>query len=122
MYFKKIGVVGGGTMGQGIAEMLAAKGLDVLLVEKSPERLDYSYRMIETSLDKQLEKWGITQAEKKLILSRIQKVTHIKELGTCDMVIETIIEDLDAKKKYLNSLTKYVRAMSSWRAIHPRSA
>ncbi|CAM3705170.1 MULTISPECIES: 3-hydroxyacyl-CoA dehydrogenase family protein [Paenibacillus] len=104
MYFKKIGVVGGGTMGQGIAEMLAAKGLDVLLVEKSPERLDYSYRMIETSLDKQLEKWGITQAEKKLILSRIQKVTHIKELGTCDMVIETIIEDLDAKKEVFEQL------------------
>lgn len=104
MYFKKIGVVGGGTMGQGIAEMLAAKGLDVLLVEKSPERLDYSYRMIETSLDKQLEKWGITQAEKKLILSRIQKVTHIKELGTCDMVIETIIEDLDAKKGVFEQL------------------
>lgn len=104
MYFKKIGVVGGGTMGQGIAEMLAAKGLDVLLVEKSPERLDYSYRMIETSLDKQLEKWGIMQAEKKLILSRIQKVTHIKELGTCDMVIETIIEDLDAKKEVFEQL------------------
>ncbi|EGG32189.1 MULTISPECIES: 3-hydroxyacyl-CoA dehydrogenase family protein [Paenibacillus] len=104
MYFKKIGVVGGGTMGQGIAEMLAAKGLDVLLVEKTPEKLDYSYRMIETSLDKQLEKWGITQAEKKLILTRIQKVTHFAELSTCDMVIETIIEDLDAKKEVFTQL------------------
>ncbi|MUG65049.1 MULTISPECIES: 3-hydroxyacyl-CoA dehydrogenase family protein [Paenibacillus] len=104
MHFKKIGVIGGGTMGQGIAEMLAAKGLDVLLVEKTPERLDYSYSMIETSLDKQLEKWGITQAEKKLILSRIQKVTHFAELSSCDMVIETIIEDLDAKKKVFEKL------------------
>ncbi|MBU5345532.1 3-hydroxyacyl-CoA dehydrogenase family protein [Paenibacillus lautus] len=104
MYFKKIGVVGGGTMGQGIAEMLAAKGLDVLLVEKTPEKLDYSYRMIETSLDKQLEKWGITQAEKKLILNRIQKVTHFAELSTCDMVIETIIEDLEAKKDVFTQL------------------
>ncbi|MBT2760684.1 3-hydroxyacyl-CoA dehydrogenase NAD-binding domain-containing protein [Paenibacillus sp. FSL W8-0187] len=104
MYFKKIGVVGGGTMGQGIAEMLAAKGLDVLLVEKTPEKLDYSYRMIETSLDKQLEKWGITQAEKKLILNRIQKVTHFAELSTCDMVIETIIEDLEAKKEVFSQL------------------
>lgn len=104
MYFKKIGVVGGGTMGQGITEMLAAKGLDVLLVEKTPEKLDYSYRMIETSLDKQLEKWGITQAEKKLILNRIQKVTHFAELSTCDMVIETIIEDLDAKKEVFTQL------------------
>lgn len=104
MYFKKIGVVGGGTMGQGIAEMLAAKGLDVLLVEKTPEKLDYSYRMIEASLDKQLEKWGITQAEKKLILNRIQKVTHFTELSTCDMVIETIIEDLEAKKEVFTQL------------------
>ncbi|GAB6930007.1 3-hydroxybutyryl-CoA dehydrogenase [Paenibacillus sp. JCM 10914] len=104
MYFKTIGVVGGGTMGQGIAEMLAAKGLDVLLVEKTPEKLDYSYRMIEASLDKQLEKWGITQAEKKLILNRIQKATHFAELSACDMVIETIIEDLDAKKEIFEQL------------------
>lgn len=104
MNFKKIGVIGGGTMGQGIAEMLAAKGLDVLLVEKTAERLDYSYGMIETSLDKQLEKWAITQAEKKLILSRIEKVTHFAELSSCDMVIETITEDLDAKQKVFNQL------------------
>ncbi|MBY9081692.1 NAD(P)-binding domain-containing protein [Paenibacillus sp. HN-1] len=104
MNFKKIGVIGGGTMGQGIAEMLAAKGLDVLLVEKTPEKLDYSYSMIETSLDKQLEKWAITQAEKKLILGRIQKVTHFAELSSCDMVIETIIEDLEEKKKVFNQL------------------
>lgn len=104
MNFKKIGVIGGGTMGQGIAEMLAAKGLDVLLVEKTPEKLDYSYSMIETSLDKQLEKWAITQAEKKLILGRIQKVTHFAELSACDMVIETIIEDLEEKKKIFNQL------------------
>ncbi|KHL92050.1 3-hydroxybutyryl-CoA dehydrogenase [Paenibacillus sp. IHB B 3415] len=104
MNFKKIGVIGGGTMGQGIAEMLAAKGLDVMLVEKTADRLNYSYEMIETSLDKQLEKWAITQAEKKLILSRIQKVTHFAELSSCDMVIETIVEDLEAKQKVFNQL------------------
>ncbi|PQP90363.1 3-hydroxyacyl-CoA dehydrogenase family protein [Paenibacillus sp. AR247] len=104
MYFKKIGVIGGGTMGQGIAEMLAARGLDVLLVEKTPEKLDYSYSMIETSLDKQLEKWAITQAEKKLILGRIQKVVHFAELGSCDMVIETISEDLESKKEVFAQL------------------
>lgn len=91
-------------MGQGIAEMLAARGLDVLLVEKTPEKLDYSYSMIETSLDKQLEKWAITQAEKKLILGRIQKVVHFAELGSCDMVIETISEDLEAKKEVFAQL------------------
>jgi len=98
MNFKKIGVVGGGVMGQGIAEMLAARGLDVLLVEKNDEKLDHAYSMIETSLDKKLEKWGITPAEKKLTLSRIAKVNHFAELGSCDLVIETISEDLEAKK------------------------
>lgn len=109
-------------MGQGIAEMLAAKGLDVMLVEKNTERLEYSYEMIETSLDKQLEKWAITQAEKKLILSRIQKVTHFAELSSCDMVIETITEDLEAKQKYLISSTKCVRATLFLPATRQRSA
>ncbi|MFD1178771.1 3-hydroxyacyl-CoA dehydrogenase family protein [Paenibacillus puldeungensis] len=104
MNFKRIGVIGGGTMGQGISEMLAAKGLDVLLVEETPEKLEHAYSMIETSLDKQLEKWAITKAEKKLILAKIHKVTHFAELGTCDMVIETISEDLDAKKEVFKQL------------------
>ncbi|CAM2796044.1 3-hydroxyacyl-CoA dehydrogenase NAD-binding domain-containing protein [Paenibacillus sediminis] len=98
MQYKKIGVVGGGTMGQGITEMLAAKGIDVLLVEKTPESLEYAWSMIETSLDKQLEKWAITSAEKKLILSKIHKAKDLSELAGCDMVIETITEDLEAKK------------------------
>lgn len=106
MFFKKIGVIGGGTMGQGIAEMLAVKGLDVLLVEQSPEKLDYAYEMIETSLDKQLEKWAITQAEKKLILSRIHKVAHLADLNECDMAIETITEDLEAKKSVFAELDR----------------
>lgn len=122
MNFKRIGVIGGGTMGQGISEMLAAKGLDVLLVEETPEKLNHAYSMIETSLDKQLEKWAITKAEKKLILSKIHKVTHFAELGTCDMVIETISEDLDAKRKYSSSLIKCAQAISCLRAIHQRLA
>ncbi|MDP4096607.1 3-hydroxyacyl-CoA dehydrogenase NAD-binding domain-containing protein [Paenibacillus sp. P96] len=107
MQFKKIGVIGGGTMGQGISEMLASKGIDVLLVEQTPAKLDYAYEMIETSLDKQLEKWAITQAEKKLILSRIHKVVHFGELSSCDMVIETITEDLEAKKEVFKQLDHF---------------
>ncbi|WP_159884057.1 3-hydroxyacyl-CoA dehydrogenase family protein [Paenibacillus puerhi] len=99
MIFTKIGVVGAGTMGQGIAEMLAAKGLDVLLVERSPERLEQAWGQIEISLDKQLEKWAITVPEKKLILSKIQKVTDWSRLAECDMVIESVTEDLELKKQ-----------------------
>jgi len=104
--FKRIGVVGGGTMGQGIAEMLAKSGLDVHLVEKSPEKLDWAWDMINISLDKQLEKWAITAAEKKLILSRIHKTESLEQLAGVDLVIETITEDLDAKKEVFRQLDR----------------
>ncbi|MEK5061244.1 3-hydroxyacyl-CoA dehydrogenase family protein [Paenibacillus shunpengii] len=107
MLFKKIGVIGGGTMGQSIAEMLAAKGLDVMLVELSPNKLDYSIGMIETGLDKKLEKWAITQAEKKLILSRIHRA-NLSDLSACDLIIETITEDLEAKIKLFKQLEEIV--------------
>lgn len=97
MKINKIGVVGAGTMGQGIAEMLAIKGMEVFLVEKTSEKLDEAWNMIVISLDKQIEKWAITIAEKKLILSKIHKINKISKLSECDMVIETISEDLDAK-------------------------
>lgn len=104
MNFKRVGVIGGGTMGQGIAEMLSKKGIEVLLVEKNQEKLDNAWAMIETSLDKQMEKWALTQAEKKLILGRIQKVTHFADLGSCELVIETISEDPEAKKEVFAQL------------------
>ncbi len=97
MKINKIGVVGAGTMGQGIAEMLAIKGMEVFLVEKTPEKLDEAWNMIVISLDKQIEKWAITISEKKLILSKIHKINNFSKLSECDMVIETISEDLDAK-------------------------
>ncbi|PUA38847.1 3-hydroxybutyryl-CoA dehydrogenase [Paenibacillus elgii] len=104
MNFARIGVVGAGTMGQGIAEMLAAKGLEVMLIERTPERLEQAWEQIEISLDKQLEKWAITPVEKKLILSRIAKETYIHRLAECDMVIETVSEDLEIKKEVFRQL------------------
>jgi 3-hydroxybutyryl-CoA dehydrogenase len=98
MPFKKIGVIGAGTMGQGIAEMLAIKGLDVYLTEKTPERLEQAWNAIVISLDKQIEKWAITETEKKLILSKIHKVVDLRKLAECDMIIETITESLELKK------------------------
>ncbi|WP_200965214.1 3-hydroxyacyl-CoA dehydrogenase family protein [Insulibacter thermoxylanivorax] len=106
MRFKKIGVIGGGTMGQGIAEMLAHKGLDVYLTEKTEALLDQAVELIEVSLDKQIEKWALTNTEKKLILSRIHKVTDLSVLQEADMVIETITEDLDMKKDVFRTLDR----------------
>lgn len=106
---KKVGVFGVGTMGQGTAEMLAKNSLDVFVYEESKDRLEHALHMIEVSLDKQIEKWAITSSEKKLILSRIHPVSQMEELSGCELIIESIYEDLEAKKivfKNLDQITK----------------
>ena len=94
-------------MGQGIAEMLAFKGLDVEVAERTPELLRQGMAQIEISLDKQIEKWALTLAEKKLVLSRIRPVESLDELNDCQIVIETITEDLDMKKQIFTELDKH---------------
>lgn len=108
--FSKIGVIGAGTMGQGIAEMLAIKNIEVFLVEKTLENLEEAWECIIVSLDKQIEKWAITEAEKKLILSKIHKVTSLKRLSQCDMIIETINEDLEMKKDIFHKLDRICKS------------
>ncbi|GFN30696.1 3-hydroxyacyl-CoA dehydrogenase family protein [Paenibacillus xylaniclasticus] len=104
MTVRKAGVIGIGTMGQGIAEMLAYKGLDVYVVEQSAEKLEAGLVQIGLSLDKQIEKWAMTQAEKKLVLNRIHPLERIEQVADCDIVIETISEDLEAKKEIFERL------------------
>ncbi|GAA3405061.1 3-hydroxyacyl-CoA dehydrogenase family protein [Paenibacillus hodogayensis] len=104
MQMTRIGVIGAGTMGQGIAEMLAARGIDVLLLEKSPERLEQAWKSIEMSLAKQLEKWAITEAERHLTLSRIHKTFAVEQMASCEMIIEAVTEDAEVKKELFAKL------------------
>ncbi|MCA0754369.1 NAD(P)-binding domain-containing protein [Paenibacillus sp. N4] len=106
MNIKTVGVIGAGTMGQGIAEMLASKGLEVIIIECSRERLDYGKQMIEINLDKQIEKWALTQAEKKLIMNRIEPALSYDRLSDCELIIETITEDLDSKKAVFEQIDR----------------
>lgn len=105
--FKRIGVIGAGTMGQSIAEMLAFHGLDVYLSEVSDQKLANGLRGIVMSLDKKIEKWSITEAEKKVVLSRIHELNDLQEAGECDVVIESISEELDLKKELFRRLDTY---------------
>jgi 3-hydroxybutyryl-CoA dehydrogenase len=107
MAVKEIGVIGAGTMGQGIAEMLALKGLDVNVVEQSPEKMQHAMNMIENNLDRQIEKWALTSAEKKLVLTRIHPSDSLEDLAECDFVIETITEDLDSKKGIFEKIDRF---------------
>ncbi|CAM3946206.1 3-hydroxyacyl-CoA dehydrogenase NAD-binding domain-containing protein [Cohnella lubricantis] len=102
--FRNVGVVGAGTMGQSIAEMLAVKGLEVHLAEKTPDKLRVALEAIEASLDRQIEKWAITSAEKKLILNRIHSAPTLDYMAHCELVIETITEDMESKQAVFTQL------------------
>ena len=91
-------------MGQGIAKMLAMNGLEVLLVERTEEKLAQAWDNIVASLDKLIEKWAITGSEKKLILSKIHKIISLEQLTGCDMVIETVTEDIPLKQQIFKEL------------------
>jgi len=91
-------------MGLSIAEMLAVKGLDVHLTDSSAARLKQALVMLEKNLDRQIERWAITQAEKKLIMNRIHTEPSLEHLAECDLIIETISEDLESKKAVFQQL------------------
>ncbi|MCE5192707.1 MAG: 3-hydroxyacyl-CoA dehydrogenase family protein [Candidatus Cryosericum sp.] len=98
MEIRKIAVFGAGVMGAGIAQDAAAHGLDVVLVDRTEEGLAHARKSIETSLNLELQRWGITSSEKKILLSRIKFTLDVKDVGAVDVVIEAIPDDLAAKQ------------------------
>lgn len=88
--FSKIGLVGCGLVGQNMARVASFYGIEVVFIEVSEEKIKEAYRNIEKVLDERIEHWGITQGEKRAILSRISGTLDYKELSGCDFVIEAI--------------------------------
>jgi 3-hydroxybutyryl-CoA dehydrogenase len=105
---QQVGIIGAGTMGQGIAQTIAEKGYDVILLDQTEEELERAKTGMELSLDRRLVKWGITEAEKKVILSRIVLTTDIDDLRKCGLVIECVWEQFEAKVDVLQELEKVV--------------
>lgn len=102
-------VYGGGTMGQGIAELLASKGYETTIIEQDDEFARQAIHHIEMSLDKKLSKWGITPAEKKLTLSRIRATSDVEILKHADFVIESVYEELKTKLNVFQICDQYCR-------------
>ncbi len=103
MAVKKIGIVGAGTMGTGIAQVAAASGLDVVLSDMSEELLQRSLQTMDKSLTKLSEK-GKIEEDKDKILSRIKATPNLSELKDVDFAVEAVFEDFDVKKKVLTEL------------------
>jgi 3-hydroxybutyryl-CoA dehydrogenase len=101
---KKVGVIGSGQMGNGIAHVAALAGYDVALYDVSPDRLKSAMATINGNLTRQAAKKTITEAAHKQALSRIEAKETLDGLADCDLVIETAVEKEDVKRKVFQDL------------------
>lgn len=106
---QKIGVVGAGTMGSGIANLAAISGFQVMLRDIHESFLESALSRIEGFLDKRVAKEKMTIQQKADVLERITTTTDIEDLKDSDIVIEAIIEDLSLKKDVFSQLDAILR-------------
>jgi len=99
MAILKIGVLGAGAMGGGIAMVAAQSGYEVVLSDVDSSIVDRAVQRMEAFMDKSIEKGRLTADQKAENLSRITRSTGVSDFGDADLVIEAIIEDLELKKK-----------------------
>ncbi|MGD8500486.1 MAG: 3-hydroxybutyryl-CoA dehydrogenase [Phycisphaerales bacterium] len=104
MEIKQVGVVGCGQMGGGIAQVSAQSGYQVIVSEVNEELLNKGLTAVNSSLAKAVEKERITPQDKETTVSRIKGTTSMKDLSSCDLVIEAAIENLELKKKIFAEL------------------
>src|SRR5437870_12642700 len=104
MAIRKVGVVGCGLMGSGIAEVAAVSGFPTVVCEVSAELLDKGLKSIDKNLNRLAEKGTITEAAKGEIRRRLKGTTKIEDLNDCEVIIEAIIEQLPAKRELFGAL------------------
>lgn len=101
---KKVGVIGSGQMGNGIAHVAALAGFDVVLNDVSGERLKSALATINGNLTRQVSRQTISEAERKQALGRITSAETFDALGDCDLVIETAVEKEEIKRKIFHDV------------------
>lgn len=101
-----IGVIGAGTMGNGIAQTAAGAGFDVVMCDISTEFVERGVANISKSLDRFVKKETMTEAQKAEVLSRIKTTTSLDDLKDCTLVVEAASENFDIKKKIFEDLDR----------------
>ncbi len=104
MEIKRVGVVGCGTMGSGIAQVCAQSGYEVVVSEINDELLKKGLASIDAFLAKGIEKGKVTQEEKEATMTRIRGTTSMQGFRDCDLMIEAAVENTDLKKKLFTEL------------------
>lgn len=86
----KVGVIGAGTMGQEIVLEISKHGIDVVFIDLNEKIIQEAYKAIEAELDRMINRWGLTQSEKRAILQRIKGSLDYSDIADCQLVIEAI--------------------------------
>lgn len=101
---KKIGVVGAGTMGHGIAQVMAQSGFEVWIRDIEEGLLEKAVKSIDSSLKRSVEKERISEEQKENILDRIHTTLNLDDLEGCGVIIEAVVEDVEIKKEVFSDL------------------
>jgi 3-hydroxybutyryl-CoA dehydrogenase len=108
MTIKKIGIIGAGQMGSGIAHVCALSGYDVGLYDVSTDKIEEGLATINGNMARQVKSDRITEADRKAALERIAPYSSFEQFGDVDLVIESAIEDEDVKRKIFNDLCPHL--------------
>jgi 3-hydroxybutyryl-CoA dehydrogenase len=106
MEIKKVGVVGAGIMGAGIAQSAAQAGYQVVIREINDEFLKKGLNSINSFLTKSVEKGKMTQVDKDALMDRLKGTVNMSDFSDCDYVVEAVVENLELKRKVFAELDK----------------
>ena len=109
MEIRRIGVLGAGQMGLGIAQAAARAGFETYMAKATPGPLDAQRGKVEKQLQKDVEKGKLTAADHGALLDRLRWTTHLHDLAEVDLVIESIVEELSVKREHFTRLDDVVQ-------------
>jgi 3-hydroxybutyryl-CoA dehydrogenase len=109
MTIERVGIVGSGIMGSGVAEVAAKAGIDVVLRSRQQATADAMLAGLEKSLAKQVERGKLEEPAAKEIAARVSATDDLGALADCDLVLESVVEDLDVKKALFQELDGIVK-------------
>ena len=109
MTIKRVGILGSGIMGSGIAEVAAKTGHEVVLRSRTLSAAEAMVGGLERSLGKQVDRGKLSDDERKAVLGRVSATANLHELHDCDLVLESVIEDLSIKKELFKELDLVVK-------------
>lgn len=106
MEIRKVGILGAGTMGRGIAAAIVQKGVEVLLCEKDADLAHAALEKIAEDFDHEISRWAITEADKRSMMKKLSVTANVAEMAGTDLVIEAVPEDFDLKVKLFDQLSR----------------